>query len=78
MIAGTTVIDFHGHVGKQNCMGLIDDPDEMLRAMDAVGIDKSCVFNIFHPDGQHRKRPDRPLRGPTIPIASSASPTCLR
>ena len=52
MIAGTTVIDFHGHVGKQNCMGLIDDPDEMLRAMDAVGIDKSCVFNVFHPDGR--------------------------
>ena len=24
----------------------------MLRAMDAVGIDKSCVFNIFHPDGK--------------------------
>ena len=23
----------------------------MLRAMDAVGIDKSCLFNIFHPDG---------------------------
>ena len=51
MIAGTRVIDFHGHVGKQNCMGLIDDPDEMLGAMDAAGIDKSCVFNIFHPDG---------------------------
>ena len=67
MIAGTTVIDFHGHVGKQNCMGLIDDPDEMLRAMDAVGIDKSCVFNVFHPDGrtgndQTARFVDRPSR----------------
>ena len=52
MIAGTQVIDFHGHVGRWDSVGMKDDPDEMLRAMDAVGIDKSCVFNIFHPDGR--------------------------
>ncbi len=52
MIAGTTVIDFHGHVGRWDCVGLNDDPAGMLRAMNAVGIDKSCVFNIFHPDGR--------------------------
>ena len=28
-----------------------DDPDEIIRAMDAGGIDRSCLFNIFHPDG---------------------------
>ena len=52
MIAGTRVIDFHGHVGRWDGTGMRDDPDEMLRAMDAVGIDQSCLFNIFHPDGR--------------------------
>ena len=46
------IIDFHGHVGRWDALDMVDDPAEMLRAMDAVGIDKSCVFNIFHPDGQ--------------------------
>ncbi|MCE2450781.1 MAG: amidohydrolase family protein [Candidatus Latescibacteria bacterium] len=46
------IIDFHGHVGRWDSLDMVDDPAEMLRAMDAVGIDKSCVFNIFHPDGQ--------------------------
>lgn len=30
---------------------MVDDPAAMLRAMDRVGIDRSCVFDIFHPDG---------------------------
>ena len=30
---------------------MVDDPATMLRAMDRVGIDRSCVFDIFHPDG---------------------------
>ena len=51
MIDGATVIDFHGHVGRWEYLGMHDDPSQMLRAMDAVGIDRSCVFNIFHPDG---------------------------
>ncbi len=51
MIEGTRVIDFHGHVGRWDWNGWIDDPRLMLRAMDAVGIDVACVFNIFHPDG---------------------------
>ena len=46
------IIDFHGHVGRWDALDMVDDPAEMLRAMDAVGIDKSCVFNIFHPDGK--------------------------
>ena len=46
------IIDFHGHVGRWDSLDMVDDPAEMLRSMDAVGIDKSCVFNIFHPDGQ--------------------------
>jgi predicted TIM-barrel fold metal-dependent hydrolase len=51
MIEGTKVIDFHGHVGRWDQYGMIDDPALLLHAMDAVGIDVACVFNIFHPDG---------------------------
>ena len=52
MIEGNEVIDFHGHVGRWDDLGVVDDPTTMLRAMDAVGIDRSCVFNIFHPEGR--------------------------
>ena len=52
MIAGSPVIDFHGHVGRWDSVGMVDDADEMLRQMDAVGIDRACVFHIFHPDGR--------------------------
>ena len=51
MIDGTTIIDFHGHVGRWDSVGMVDDPQTMLAAMDAVGIDRSCLFNIFYPDG---------------------------
>ena len=51
MIDNSTVIDFHGHVGSWDNLGMIDDQPKMLRAMDTVGIDRTCVFNIFHPDG---------------------------
>ncbi|MCX6047177.1 MAG: amidohydrolase family protein [Chloroflexi bacterium] len=51
MIDGTKVIDFHGHVGRWDKYGMIDDPALFLHAMDAVGIDVACLFNIFHPDG---------------------------
>ena len=51
MIEGTTVIDFHGHVGRWDYLEMIDDPEWMLQAMDDVGIDRACMFNIFHPDG---------------------------
>ncbi|MGE5603278.1 MAG: amidohydrolase family protein [Nitrososphaerales archaeon] len=51
MIDGAQVIDFHGHVGRWDRYGMIDEPERVLRAMDAVGIDRACVFNIFHPDG---------------------------
>ena len=51
MITDITVIDFHGHVGRWDSFGMDDDPAAMLQAMDAVGIDQSCVFNIFHADG---------------------------
>lgn len=52
MIDGTLVIDFHGHVGRWDRYGCVDDPERMLQAMDAVGIDLACVFDIFHPDGR--------------------------
>lgn len=51
MIEGTQVIDFHGHAGRWDYYRTIDDPSLMLHAMDSVGIDISCLFNIFHPDG---------------------------
>ncbi len=51
MIDGVEVIDFHGHVGRWDVLGMRDDADEMLNAMDAGGIDRSCLFNIFHPHG---------------------------
>ncbi|MAG35127.1 MAG: hypothetical protein CL878_02610 [Dehalococcoidia bacterium] len=52
MIAGTEVIDFHGHVGRWDQTGVVDDGARMVEAMDAVGIDRSCVFGIFHLDGR--------------------------
>lgn len=51
MIEGAPVIDFHGHVGRWDHLLMVDDSRQILRAMDAVGIDRACVFNIFHPDG---------------------------
>ncbi|MEM7537374.1 MAG: amidohydrolase family protein [Chloroflexota bacterium] len=51
MIDDIYVIDFHGHVGHWDRFFMRDDTDGMLRAMDAVGIDVACLFNIFHPDG---------------------------
>ncbi len=51
MIDRTQVIDFHGHVGRWDMYGMRDNPSLMLHAMDAVGIDIACLFNIFHPDG---------------------------
>ncbi len=51
MIDGLQVIDFHGHVGRWDRYGMIDDPAKMLHAMDKAGIDLACLFHIFHPDG---------------------------
>lgn len=51
MIEGNRVIDFHGHTGKQEGIGMIDDQHLMLHTMDRAGVDIACVFNIFHPDG---------------------------
>ena len=46
------IIDFHGHVGRWDGLDMADDPNTMLNAMDRAGIDRSCLFNIFHPDGR--------------------------
>jgi predicted TIM-barrel fold metal-dependent hydrolase len=63
-----TVIDFHGHVGRWDRYRCDDDVERRLRAMDAVGVDRACVFNIVHPDGRFgndltaqfvARRPDR-------------------
>jgi uncharacterized protein len=52
MIADAPVIDFHGHVGNWEPIGMLDDPLRMLHAMDRAGVDRACVFNIFHPEGR--------------------------
>ena len=50
MIAGSEVIDFHGHPGR---WGLAEiRPDTLFPAMDAVGIDRSVIFDIWHPEGR--------------------------
>ena len=51
MIDGSTVIDFHGHVGRMDHYGMKDDPKLMLHAMDKAGIDRACLFHIYYPDG---------------------------
>lgn len=51
MIDDSEIIDFHGHVGRWDVFGMYDDPGEMIHAMDTGGIDRSCLFNIFYPDG---------------------------
>ncbi len=51
MIDGQEIIDFHGHVGRWDIFEMNDDACEIVRAMDGAGIDRSCLFNIFHPDG---------------------------
>ena len=52
MIGNAPVIDFHGHVGNWEMTGMFAEPSRMLHAMDAAGVDRACVFNIFHPDGR--------------------------
>jgi hypothetical protein len=51
MIDGVEVIDFHAHVGRQERIGMHDDPSLMLHAMDRVGIDRSCLFQVHDPSG---------------------------
>ena len=51
MIEGIKVIDFHGHVGRWDKWVNNYDQELMLYAMDSVGIDISCLFNTFYPDG---------------------------
>jgi predicted TIM-barrel fold metal-dependent hydrolase len=49
MIEGGMVIDFHGHPGR---WGLTESsPENLLNSMDAIGVDKSVLFNIWHPEG---------------------------
>ncbi len=44
------IIDFHGHVGSWDRIGGRQDVNEMLHVMDHAGIEKACLFNIFHGD----------------------------
>lgn len=42
------VIDLHAHVGNWDQYSMDHDPKRVLAAMDAVGIDITVVYNIFH------------------------------
>ena len=50
MIDGSEVIDLHGHPGRWGVAHL--DPELLFPAMDAVGIDRSVLFDIWHPEGR--------------------------
>ena len=52
MIDGQAVIDFHGHCGRWDSLGGTDNISEYLHAMDAAGIDRSVLFEIFDPAGR--------------------------
>ena len=49
MIDGTTVIDFHGHPGRWGAG--VASPETVIPVMDAAGVDRSVLFNIWHPEG---------------------------
>ena len=66
MLAGSEIIDFHGHPGRWGVSQTT--PATVLPAMDAVGIDRAVVFDIWHPEGRRSnditaalvaERPDR-------------------
>ncbi len=49
MIEGGIVIDFHGHPGR---WGLTESsPENLLHSMDAIGVDYSVLFSVWHPEG---------------------------
>ena len=49
MIEGGMVIDFHGHPGR---WGLAESsPENLLHSMDAIGVDYSILFSVWHPEG---------------------------
>jgi len=52
MLGGREVVDFHAHVGRWDALGMGADAAQMLRVMDRAGIDRACIFGIFHPDGR--------------------------
>jgi predicted TIM-barrel fold metal-dependent hydrolase len=51
MIDNVHVIDFHAHSSRTDWLGMKNDPELMLRAMDAVGIDLACLNYTYFPDG---------------------------
>lgn len=49
----TPVIDFHNHVGRCGYLRMDDDPGRFLRIMDAAGVDRACVFNVWYGDARY-------------------------
>lgn len=44
------VIDFHGHQGRWDGYMPHDDPRKIIAVLDKGGIDRACLFNVFHSD----------------------------
>ena len=45
MIDGAEVIDFHGHINRNDHLRMRADAPRVIGAMDAAGIDRACVFH---------------------------------
>ena len=52
MIDGIHVIDFHAHAMREDRYGMRGDPELMVRAMDAAGVDQACLNDLTYPDGR--------------------------
>jgi len=50
MIGGCEVIDFHGHPGRWYNAHMT--PEKLFPALDASGIDRSVIFDIWQPEGR--------------------------
>ena len=48
MIDTMRVIDFHAHLGRWPKVGMAHSPDRLIAIMDRSGVDRACLFNIFH------------------------------
>ena len=51
MIDGVEVIDFHGHVNRNDRLRMLADATRVTHAMDVAGIDRACVFHTGRLDG---------------------------
>jgi predicted TIM-barrel fold metal-dependent hydrolase len=51
------IIDFHAHLGSWRQYGMDDSIAHLLECMDRSGVDRCCLFHVFH--GDHRRANDQ-------------------